>query len=67
VSIRSKGKILGNDITTDEGTAGFKLMHGKYDCIVMDRSQNITTFPITFDDSQSKIVLDLNVKALLEI
>ena len=33
----------------------------------MDRSQNITTFPITFDDSQSKIVLDLNVKALLEI
>jgi len=67
VSVRSEGKVLGNDITTEEGTASFKLMYGKYNCIVKDRSQNITTFYITFDDLHSKIILDLNAKALLDI
>jgi len=33
----------------------------------MDRSQNITTFYITFDVSHPKILLDLNAKNLLEI
>ncbi len=33
----------------------------------MDRSQNITTFYISFDESNSKILLDLNAKNLLEI
>jgi hypothetical protein len=67
VSIRSEGKIVGNDITTDEGNVGFKLMHGKYECIVMERSQKITTFRITFNESNSSITLDLNAKILLEI
>jgi hypothetical protein len=67
VSIRSEGKILGSDITTDDGTASFKLQHGKYTCIVMDRSQNMTTFYVSFDESKSKILLDLNAKPLLEI
>jgi hypothetical protein len=67
VSIRSQGKILGSDITTNEGDVSFKLTHGKYECIVMNRSQTLTTFFIKFDDSTSKITLDLNVKPLLEI
>jgi hypothetical protein len=67
VSVRSQGKILGSDITTDEGDVSFKLTHGKYECIVMDRAQMLTTFFIKFDDSTSKITLDLNVKPLLEI
>ena len=67
VSIRSEGKILGSDITTDEGTVSFKLQHGKYSCIVMDRSQNMTTFYVSFDESKTKILLDLNAKQLLEI
>ncbi len=67
VSIRSEGKILGNDITTDEGNASFKLMHGKYDCIVMERSQKITTFHITFNDAHSAMDLDLNAHVLLKI
>ena len=33
----------------------------------MDRAQTLTTFFIKFDDSNSKITLDLNVKPLLEI
>jgi hypothetical protein len=67
VSVRSQGKILGSDITTDEGDVSFKLTHGKYECIVMDRAQTLTTFFIKFDDSTSKITLDLNIKPLLEI
>jgi hypothetical protein len=67
VSVRSQGKILGSDITTDEGDVSFKLTFGKYECIVMDRAQTLTSFFIKFDDPNSKIPLDLNVKPLLEI
>lgn len=67
VSIRREGKILGSDITTGQGTASFKLNHGKYQCIVMDRSQNMTTFYIPFDESKSRFLLDLNAKQLLDI
>jgi hypothetical protein len=67
VSVRSQGKILGSDITTDEGDVSFKLTFGKYECIVMDRAQTLTSFFIKFDDPNSKIPLDLSVKPLLEI
>ncbi|MCX6684434.1 MAG: hypothetical protein NTZ37_06890 [Methanoregula sp.] len=67
VSVRSEGKILGSDITTDVGTVSFKVTYGKYECIIMDRAQNLKTFHIKFDGSNSDIVLDLNAKILLEI
>jgi hypothetical protein len=67
VSIRSEGKILATDVTTGQGTVSFKLKYGKYHCIVKDRSQTMTTYYITFDESRSKILLDLNTKPLLEI
>jgi hypothetical protein len=67
VSVRRDGKILGSDVTTDEGNVSFKLTHGKYESTVMDRAQNLTTFHIKFDESNSKILLDLNAKPLLEI
>jgi|SRR5665647_3373996 len=67
ISIRDEGKILGSDVTTGQGTASFKLKYGKYNCIVRDRSQNMTTFYISFDESKSKILLDLNAKQLLDI
>jgi hypothetical protein len=67
ISIRRDGKILGSDITTGQGTASFKLKYGRYDCIVKDRSQNMTTYYITFDESKTKILLDLNAKPLLDI
>jgi hypothetical protein len=67
VSVRREGKILGSDITTDEGFVSFKLAYGRYECTVMDRAQTLTTFHIKFDVSNSKILLDLNAKILLEI
>jgi hypothetical protein len=67
VSVRREGKILGSDVTNEDGFVSFKLAHGRYECTVMDRTQTLTTFHIKFDLSNSNIVLDLNAKILLEI
>ena len=44
VSIRREGKIVGSDVTTEDGSVGFKVLYGDYDCIVQDRNQMITSF-----------------------
>ena len=59
VSVRKDGKIVGSDVTTDDGTVSFKLLHGIYDCILQDRNQMVTTRRLTFDDSHTSITLDL--------
>lgn len=59
VSIRKDGKIVGSDITTQDGSVGFRVMYGNYDCIVQDRNQMITTLHIKFKEENPKIILDL--------
>ena len=59
VSIRKDGKIVGSDITTGDGSVGFRVMHGGYDIVLQDRSQMITTRRITFSEGNSKIILTL--------
>ncbi len=59
VSIRKDGQIVGSDITTQDGSAGFRVMHGSYDCIVQDRNQMITSFPIMFDEADTHFALEL--------
>ena len=59
VSIRSDGKIVGSDVTTDDGSVGFKVMYGDYDCIVQDRNQQITSFQIKFNEANPKNILEL--------
>ena len=59
VSIRKDGQMICNDITTQNGTVGFKLLYGKYDCIVQDRSMMISTFHIIFDVGHSRITLEI--------
>jgi hypothetical protein len=59
VSIRNKGRIVGSDITIQDGSVGFKLLYGTYDCIVQDRNQTITSFKIQFHDDGEKITLDM--------
>jgi len=51
VSLRKEGKVVGSDVTTRDGSVGFKLVHGKYDVIVQDRNQNLTTFHVRFEES----------------
>ena len=59
VSIRKEGKVVGSDITTLDGSVGFKLMHGRYDVIVQDRNQQLTTFHVVFEESASHKLLQL--------
>ena len=59
VSIRKEGKVVGSDVTTQDGSVGFKLMHGKYAVIVQDRNQQITTFHVEFEESSSHKILQL--------
>ena len=59
VSIRKDGQMIGNDITTQNGTVGFKLLYGKYDCIIQDRAMMISTFHIIFDVGHTRITLEI--------
>lgn len=59
VSIRKDGQIVGSDITTQDGSAGFRVMYGGYDCIVQDRNQVITSFHIMFDEADTHFALEL--------
>ena len=47
VSIRKQGRVIGSDVTTQEGKAYFKVIFGEYDCVVMDRDRKIRIFPVT--------------------
>ncbi len=59
VSIRKDMQMICNDITTQNGSVNFKLLYGKYDCIVQDRAMMISTFHIIFDVGHSKITLEI--------
>ncbi|MGA2161407.1 MAG: hypothetical protein ABSG28_04290 [Methanoregula sp.] len=59
VSLRKDGAIVGSDITTGDGAVSFRVMHGNYTCLVQDRSQTVTHFQITFDESHTDHFLDL--------
>ena len=59
VTIRNNGQTVGSDITTQDGSVGFKLLYGMYDCIVQDRNQKITSFHLQFHETNAKMSLDL--------
>ena len=59
VSIRKEGKVVGSDVTTHDGSVGFKLMHGRYAVIVQNRNQQLTTFQVEFEESSSHKLLQL--------
>ena len=59
VSIRKGRQVIGTDTTTDDGRACFKLLNGRYDCVIMDRSQEMYTFMVDFKDSYAESVIDI--------
>lgn len=59
VSVRKDGRVVGSDITTQDGSVGFKLVHGPYDVIVQDRNQQLTTFHVEFEESRPHALLQL--------
>lgn len=59
VSIRKDMQMICSDVTTQNGMVSFKLLHGKYDCIVQDRAMMISTFHIIFDADHSRLTLQI--------
>jgi len=59
VSIRKDGRILGSDVTTNDGTVRFRIAFGVYDCIVQDKAQMVTKYRIEFDASHLSVPLSM--------
>lgn len=59
VSLRKDGKIVGSDITTNDGTVTFRVAYGTYDCIIQDKKQMVTKHRIEFDASHPSLPLDM--------
>jgi hypothetical protein len=59
VSIRKDGLMVGSDITTGNGSCGFRLMYGDYTCIVEDRRHSVKLFDIRFDRTHDHIVINM--------
>jgi len=59
VAIRKDMVMMCNDVTTQDGTVRFRLLHGKYDCIVHDRTRKMSTFPIIFDPDHTRVSLEI--------
>lgn len=59
LSVRRDGRVLGSDFTDSAGSAGFRLMHGDYECIVQDKSQQIRAFVLHFRENDQKILIEL--------
>lgn len=59
VSLRKDGRIVGSDFTSGDGSAGFRVMYGDYDCIVQDKNLQITSFPLHFNETNPIVTLEL--------
>jgi hypothetical protein len=59
VSIRKDSQVICSDVTTEDGSVGFKLLHGKYDSIIQDRASKITLFHIRFDNEHVHQTLEI--------
>ena len=59
VTLRRDGQIVGSDVTTDDGSAGFRLLFGDYDCVLQDRSGTLVTRHVLFGADNPNVVLEL--------
>lgn len=59
VTVRKGRQIIGSDTTTEDGKACFKLLSGRYDCVVLDRTQESYTFMIDFKDRYTESIIDI--------
>ena len=59
VSIKKGRQIIASDITTTDGKVCFKLLNGTYDCMAVDRSQEMYTFMVDFNDRYAESVIEI--------
>ena len=59
VSIKKGRQIIASDITTTDGKVCFKLLTGTYDCMAVDRAQEVFTFVVDFNDRYAESVIEI--------
>ncbi|HVN66338.1 MAG TPA: hypothetical protein VMT31_06975 [Methanomicrobiales archaeon] len=59
VSIKKGRQIIASDITTTDGKVCFKLLNGTYDCTAVDRTQEMYTFMVDFNDRYAESVIEI--------
>jgi hypothetical protein len=59
VSIKKGRQIIASDITTTDGKVCFKLLNGTYDCMAVDRAQEMYTFMVDFNDRYAESVIEI--------
>jgi hypothetical protein len=59
VTIRKGRQVLASDITAVDGKVCFKLQNGTYDCVVVDKTQNLHRFMLDFRERFGETVIDL--------
>ncbi len=59
VSIRRGRQELLNDMTTGDGKVCFRLMNGRYDCMVIDRENELYPFMVDFKDRRADTEIDI--------
>ncbi|RXE57231.1 hypothetical protein ABH15_03760 [Methanoculleus taiwanensis] len=59
VSIRKGKLVLATDTTTADGSVCFKLLSGRYTCVVSDRTGDLTRFVIDFAEARHESIVDI--------
>ncbi|MDD1672107.1 MAG: hypothetical protein LUO82_03800 [Methanomicrobiales archaeon] len=59
VSIRRGRQELMNEMTTGDGKVCFRLMNGRYDCMVIDRENESYPFMVDFKDRHAETEIDI--------
>ncbi|MBP1929395.1 hypothetical protein J2741_001942 [Methanolinea mesophila] len=59
VTIRKGGQVLGSDMTNREGRVSFKLLHGRYECVVSGKGYSLRAYDFVFNPGQPEGVLEL--------
>lgn len=59
VSIRKEGRVVGSDITTNEGNVSFRIAFGDYECVLQDRALLVTKHRILFDATHPAVQITL--------
>jgi hypothetical protein len=59
VTIRKGGQVLGSDTTNKDGKVSFKLLHGRYECVVSGKGYAVKAYDFAFSTGQPEGVLEI--------
>ncbi|WAI00739.1 hypothetical protein [Methanogenium organophilum] len=59
VSMRKGRQLLLSEVSGPDGIVGFKLVHGVYDCIIVDRTGDVHKYRIEFNDELIDTVIEI--------